>query len=123
MEIGKELGLMLYYCEGAKTIKTGKVSVTSTDAKMLKYFANWLRNCFVIADSKLRIQLWLRKGEDEQTLKQFWSKLLDVPLEQFIKTYWTPKKGKKAPRGVCRLYYCSIPMLKTILTEAEQLIG
>jgi len=117
----KELGLVLYYCEGGKD-KCGKIEVTSTDPLLLQTFANWLRTNYPVKEEKLKAMLWLREDENELEHKMFWSNSLNIPLEQFRKSYRTPNRGKKAPHGVCRLYYCDKRLLKEILSEAEKLL-
>ena len=118
MKLSKELGCMLYWGEGDKK-QTHLVAVTNTDPKILVYFANWLRKYFDIDEGRLRCRLYIWEDLDELKAKEFWSKILKIPLNQFTKSYISKSKPKirknRHVNGVCRVGYCSTNILKDIM--------
>ncbi len=123
MELSKELGLMLYWGEGDKA-QTHMVALTNTDPKLLAYFAKWLREYFKIDEERLRCRLYLWENLEEQKIKEYWSKTLNIPTTQFTKSYISKSKPNirknRHNKGVCRVSYCSTVMLKEIKNSIEQ---
>lgn len=102
-------GLGLYWGEGDK--KSGNsVAVTNTDPNMLRVIASFFRKYFSVDESKLRVRLFVYKDIDVSSAKKFWSELLQVPQNQFIKIQVLESKAKltktKSKYGICSLY-CS----------------
>lgn len=122
MNLSKELGCMLYWGEGDKTLNH-IVAVTNTNPKILIYFVNWLRTYFEINESKLRCRLYIWGDLDEGKAKEFWSKTLNIPLNQFTKSYISQSKPhvRKARHvnGVCRVCYCSTKIFRDIKENIE----
>ncbi len=101
-------GLMLYWAEGAKN--TGAVvDLANSDPKMIAVFATFLRKIYQIQEQKLRVLLYCYQNQNESELKTFWSQLLKIPQEQFLKSYvrqdFDPTKINKMPYGVAHLRY------------------
>ena len=78
-------GLALYAGEGAKT--DGSVKFANSDPRMILFFVTWLRTCFDITESRLRMRLYLHEGLDLHAATIFWSVLTDIPVTQFTKPY------------------------------------
>ena len=78
-------GLALYAGEGAKT--DGSVKFANSDPRMILFFVNWLRSCFDVTESRLRMRIYLHDGYDIDAATSYWSKLTDIPVTQFIKPY------------------------------------
>lgn len=118
----KELGLMLYWAEGDKT-GTYFIALTNTDPKILKFFTKWFRKYFDIDENKLRGRLYIWEDLDEKSAKEFWSKTLNIPLNQFTKSYISksnPKIRKKRHKfGVCRVSYGSTKIFTDIMREIQ----
>lgn len=101
-------GLMLYWAEGAKN--TGAVvDLANSDPKMLAVFIKVLREIYRVKEQKFRILLYCYKNQNEEKLKKFWSQLLKIPQDQFLKSYiredFDPTKTNKMPFGVTHLRY------------------
>lgn len=118
--VSKEIGLMLYWCEGDKTTKgTWKVALTTADPKMLQCFVGWLIKYYNVSKEKIKLRLHLWKGSDEKKAKEYWSK--KVGLNNFMKTHFKPKgKKKKFPYGLCRASINSKETLTKILDEINK---
>ena len=121
-KINKKSGLMLYWAEGDKTGEYF-VALTNTDYKILIYFVSWLRKYFKIDEKRLRCRLYIWKILDENKAKKFWSKTLNIPLNQFTKSYISKSKPKirkvRHNFGVCRASYGSKRIFKEIKDGIE----
>jgi hypothetical protein len=78
-------GAALYAAEGSKT--PGMVNFPSTDSRMVAFFCAWLRTCFEIDESRLRVRLYLHEGLDLEAATSFWSDLTGIPIGQFSAPY------------------------------------
>lgn len=72
---------MLYLGEGSKT-KSG-TTMGSSDPLILKFFINSLLKNHDVNIKKIKCALHLRADQDPELLKQYWSKQLGIPLENF----------------------------------------
>ncbi|TSC86016.1 MAG: Uncharacterized protein G01um10147_1020 [Microgenomates group bacterium Gr01-1014_7] len=79
-------GLMLYWGEGDKVIKNGKVRIANSDPEVLRIFYAFLKDVLLLPVEKIYMKLIIYPDLDEQSIKKFWSKLLNIPLSQFKKT-------------------------------------
>ncbi len=117
MHLNKELGLMLYWGEGDKT-GNYLVALTNTDVKILKYFIAWLRKYFEIDEKKIKCRLYIWNSLNEKKAKEFWSKELDISINQFTKSYISKSKPNvrkiRHEYGVCRVSYGSTKIFKKI---------
>lgn len=80
------VGLFLYWGEGSKTQPT-MLSISNTDPSVIKFFITWSAKSLEIPKEKIKIQLHLYEDMDIKKEMQFWSKTLNVPLNQFTKPY------------------------------------
>jgi len=55
-------GVALYAGEGSK--RDGEVRFVNSDPRMVGFFCSWLRRCFAIDESRLRVRLYLHEGLD-----------------------------------------------------------
>jgi len=78
-------GLFLFWGEGGKTLN-GNTALSNTDPSVLKFFIRWLKVLEVPKD-KLRVRLHVYADMNNETTKQYWSKILGIPLKSFIKSY------------------------------------
>ncbi|HWM21534.1 MAG TPA: hypothetical protein VNO51_17705 [Ilumatobacteraceae bacterium] len=79
------VGVALYLGEGFK--RDGQVGMANTDPSVLRLFLTWLRRCFSIDESRLRVRLYLHEGLDLDAAELFWSDLLEIPRSQFRAPY------------------------------------
>ncbi|AKM83518.1 hypothetical protein A2422_01450 [Candidatus Woesebacteria bacterium RIFOXYC1_FULL_31_51] len=102
-------GLGLYWGEGDK--KSGNmVAVTNSDPNILSVIAKFYRKYLSLDESKLGIKLFIYKDINIDFAIDFWSKLLKIPRNQFIKVQILESRAKltktKLKYGICTLY-CS----------------
>lgn len=77
-------GLFLYWGEGLKR-GDAQVAVSNTDPTMINFFVKWIVNNFGITRAKLRVRLHLYDDMDLGEEMDYWSNVLNLPIEQFAK--------------------------------------
>lgn len=103
-----ELALaMLYLGEGSKTKQTG---MGNSDPLLLKFFIAALKNLYGYDVSSLRCELHIRADQNPDTVREYWSKELSIPIENFTGIY-VDKRTLGRPtfpyyKGVC-VVHCS----------------
>lgn len=106
-DLEKAVLSMLYWAEGAKTF--GVLQFSNTDPNLVKLFLTLLRKNYQIDESRLRVQLHLHYYHPRIKTKEFWSTLLDIPINQFNKIANKPrsvgKRFRKNSWGICGLRY------------------
>ncbi len=87
---------MLYLGEGAKADKGLRLG--NSNPMIIKFYINALERLYGLNRNSFRIALHLRADQDENTLKMFWSEILNVSIDCF--TYCI-----KDPRTIDRPTY------------------
>jgi len=117
-----ELALaFLYLGEGAK--KSPQTALGSSDPNILKFFLSAIKKIYGLDIKKLRYELYLRADQKPDEIKNFWSKTLKVPPENFrwinvdkrtkgIKTY----SGYK---GVCSVQCGHVAIQRKLINLAD----
>ncbi|MCU1378458.1 MAG: hypothetical protein JWN29_1441, partial [Acidimicrobiales bacterium] len=117
-------GTALYAGEGFK--RDGLVGFANNDPRMVALFLRWLRSCFAIDESRLRVSLYLHQGLDLVVAQEFWSRVTDIPIEQFRKPYRAvPRVGirhTKHETGCARVWYSCSRTQRAILGVVAALL-
>ena len=77
-------GLMLYWAEGTKN---STAAVTNSDPRIISYMAKWFTRYFNVKPEQFSISLHLHPGQNENKIKNYWSKLTGIPLINFRKSF------------------------------------
>ena len=122
-KLGELIFAMFYLAEGTK--RTGKIEIANTNPEIL--VSLWKLFCYLYSPdkSKFRCYLHLRMDQSEEKIKKYWSKILDIPKSQFIKTQFdkrTVKPTYKNYKGVCTVYCCNTNLKKRIITIGEEIL-
>lgn len=80
----KIAGTMLYWAEGSKT---QGVCVTNSDPRLIQFMMKWFRKVCKVPEGKFRAHIHFHSGQDQNEIKQYWSKLTGIPLKQFYKSH------------------------------------
>ena len=88
------IGLIIWWTEGTKAYKRKEykntwvynIDVTNTNPEIIKLFLNFLRNDIGLDESRLRLQLQIHEGDNQEEIEKFWSKLTKIPINQLTKT-------------------------------------
>ena len=120
-------GFYLYWGEGTKTAEYS-VSFTNTDPAMVRCFIQWL-SLLGVPINKLKLKLHVYSDQNEKKLKEYWSYLTGVPVENFNKTYMkTSELGRKTYKGMygygtCVIFYHNRDMYEYVLAGVKYLQG
>jgi len=112
-----------YLAEGGKT--ENSFTLANSNPEILLGVVTLLRKVFVIDESKFRCCLHLRKDQDENILKEFWSKTLNIPESKFTKTQFDKRTVKKTYdhyKGVCLINYFDMALQRRVLYLGEKLL-
>lgn len=124
----KEIGTALYFCEGTKerlsttNAKVRRIEFCNSNSKIIRYFMKYLRS-FGIEEKKLRARLHLHKGDSELDVMEYWSALVEIPHNQFIKTSWKKKascRKRKVPYGLLSIRYGDAELFKRIMKDIDE---
>jgi len=91
-DIKKLLCSFLYWGEGSKN--TNALIFTNSDPIMIKAYLNLLRSSFILNENKFRGLVHIHEYHNENEIKNYWSKITRIPLNQFSKSYLKPHTGK-----------------------------
>lgn len=79
-------GLFLYWGEGTKT-HSADLNVSNTDPAIIKFCIVWFNEVFDIPKTKLKIYLHLYEDMEIEKETKYWSDVLEIPTNQFVKPY------------------------------------
>lgn len=114
-------GIMLYWAEGAKSAKY--VDITNSDPLLIKFMVSWLRIICEVPKDKFRASLNLHSGQNEEEIKEYWSKITNIPINQFRKSYFKKEgsgyRKNKLYKGTIKIRVCDNNLLHKILGWIE----
>lgn len=107
------IGIALYWAEGSKqstkTVSQG-IKFTNSDPYMIKLFDLWLTRIMKVYPNNINYEIYLHEsmlGEKSRVI-EFWSKILEKPLNKFDRIYLkrniiTKSYPKSDYKGVVRI--------------------
>ena len=108
-------GLMLYWAEGAKK---EHVALSNSDPQIAHLMMKWFREVCHVPEGKFKAYLNIHSGQDDQVIKAFWSKIIDLPLSRFGKSYvkqeGTGHRKNTLYQGTIRINICNRDLLHRI---------
>ena len=132
-------GIALYWAEGSKAVTTTGFIFVNSDPVMIRFMYDWLIRILKIPKKDITAQVSINKIHRYRINKvlNFWSHLLDLPLESFSKTFFATSIQKKiyanheTHYGVLRLSvrrgtllkYKVIEMIGVLKAEVAQSVG
>lgn len=84
------VGLGLYWAEGFKSSKEARLGFCNSDPRMVIFMIRWFKKALKIKaeDFILRTEFNESHKDREEDIKNFWSMLTNIPLNQFEKSYY-----------------------------------
>jgi len=89
---------LIFCCEGCKDTRGG-ITFINSDPSLVKTFLALLRNSFDIDEKRFRALIHLHDYHSAKKQLLFWSKVTEIPLDQFSKPYRKPHTGKRIRDG------------------------
>ncbi|MCX6810678.1 MAG: hypothetical protein NTY30_03025 [Candidatus Berkelbacteria bacterium] len=109
-------GIMLYWGEGTKM--GNSVVFSNSDPQMIVLFLAFLRTVCGIDENRLHLLLHVYDDQNEMQLKSFWSRITNIPINQFSKTFVhhgkTGSYKKVSKFGTISLRYSDKELLRVI---------
>lgn len=123
-ELLKISAIMLYWAEGYRVGKN-TIDFANSDPRMALIFRRFLSRICRIDEKRVRGHLYCYEGQDIEGLTRYWSRLLSIPTQQFIKPYIKKAviPGPRGPRmlhGLVHIVYCDTKLLRQILKWIEE---
>lgn len=117
-------GLFLYWGEGGKL--RGRITISNTDPKLVKFALFWMTEILDIPLDKIRARLHLYKDMNSEEATDFWSECLSLPRVQFGKPYIkkSNREGltyKSFGHGTCNLHYGSVALSDKIAMSIKSI--
>jgi len=83
-------GVALYWAEGFKSVKEGRLGFCNSDPRMIKFIIEWFEKSLKInrEDFVLRTEFNESHKDRTEEIKVFWSKLTRISLNQFEKPFY-----------------------------------
>ena len=107
------VGIIIWWTEGTKAYRDKRwkswiypVDVTNTNPEIIQSFLDFLRKDIGITEMRLKLQLQIHDGDNQEAIEDYWSKATKIPRERFTKTIIRPtghKIGKSM--GTCKIRY------------------
>ncbi|HCC83232.1 TPA: hypothetical protein DEP96_00085 [Candidatus Uhrbacteria bacterium] len=114
---------LLYWCEGGKQSLSSGINFSNSDPELMKTFLSALRKGFTLDESKFRVLMHLHEYHDETKQQTFWSRVTNIPVAQFQKTYKKPHTGKRKHlnyEGCASLRYYNAGIVKNLIIIYSQ---
>lgn len=112
MDIFEAVSLTLWWSEGTKARLDKRwkntynysVEITNTDPRIICTFLDYLRHRLGVQNHRIKLQLQIHLGDDQEALEAFWEESTGIPRDQFNKTIVRPV-GKKVgkSKGTCKI--------------------
>ncbi|HMQ01628.1 MAG TPA: hypothetical protein PKD79_00965 [Candidatus Doudnabacteria bacterium] len=108
-------GISIYWGEGDK-INKYFVRVSNTDSTMLKVFVKFLLEICGVQKDKIKSYILIYPDLKEKPVLDYWSKALEIPLENFNKCVRIQGRHKvnRLNYGVCTVYVSSTYLKRKI---------
>ncbi|MEK7617079.1 MAG: hypothetical protein AAB414_03415 [Patescibacteria group bacterium] len=84
------VGLSLYWAEGFKSLKEKRLGFCNTDPKMIKFMIKWFKKAIRIKSEDFILRTEFNESHRDRTgeIKNFWSRITNIPLNQFEKPFY-----------------------------------
>ncbi len=121
-ETAKVFMALIYWCEGYRYINCNCIGFANSDVNLIKTFLKLFRLGFNPKEEKFRVHLQLHITHDKKEMASFWSDLLKIPENQFLKPTITKpmeKRKRRNYKGTCTIRYCDSILYNEIIGTYE----
>ena len=83
-------GLALYWAEGFKSIREGRLGFCNSDPRMIKFIIKWFEKALKVKREDFILRTEFNETHKHRTdeIKSFWAKLTGISLNQFEKPFY-----------------------------------
>src|SRR3990167_1980577 len=99
------VGIIIWWTEGTKAYRDKRckswiypVDVTNTNPEIIQSFLDFLRKDIGITEMRLKLQLQIHYGDNQEEIEDYWSKATKIPRERFTKTIIRQTDPSKATK-------------------------
>lgn len=85
-------GIALYLGDGLKSDR--EVGFSNSNPRIIRFMMRWFREFCQIPREKFRGAIWIHENLDELKARKYWSKITQIPLGRFQKSYIAKNKTK-----------------------------
>lgn len=113
----------LYWGEGSK--KSRQLAINNSDPEMIKFIIAAFRKIWKIKKDRFALHVGINeihKNRNEE-IKEYWSKVIKIPKEQFRKTIFIKAKNKKIYKNFSSHYGTLTIRIKKPMTIYYQIMG
>ncbi|TSC84377.1 MAG: Uncharacterized protein G01um101413_672 [Parcubacteria group bacterium Gr01-1014_13] len=89
-------GLMIYWGEGDNKLENGQIRVANSNPLLIKNFHLFLKRYLSYLEPKIKMYLVLYPDLSDYECKNYWSKIVGLPLDRFFKSQYI--KGRSTKR-------------------------
>ena len=104
-------GIALYWAEGFKNKHEKRLGFCNSDPKMILFYLKWLKEALGVEVKNItaRVSLNASYKDKESEIKNYWSKLTNIPSEQFTTSFyqnteWNKQYSDQKYYGVLRIH-------------------
>ena len=112
----------LYLGEGTKTKL--ELSLGNSNPLILRFFVAAVHQLYGVTPSQATCYLHLRADQDSDSEKQYWSEVLNIPIEQFRKSLIDIRTAGRATystyHGVCVVLYGKVALQRKLMYIANK---
>lgn len=131
MDIFEATSLTLWWTEGTKARVSKRwqslnysVEITNTDPTIISLFLKYLRDNLNVQNDRVKVQLQIHQGDNQDEFENYWQQVTKVPRNQFNKTIVRPignKVGKT--KGTCKIRVHDKRLYLILVERLEKLRG
>lgn len=125
-EVRQLMCALLYWCEGAKLYNNkGNLSFANSDPDLVAAFLSLFRSSFELDESKFHPCIHIHGYHNEETQLKFWSKVTNIPIGQFIRSFRKQESGKSIRngyQGCIQVRYYDKLVLRKLLAIAREFL-
>jgi len=97
-------GAILYWAEGCKT---SGLYISNSDERVILFMLKWFKKFLHINSNQIKLHLHIHNRDNDLAIKKYWSKLTNIPLENFGKSFIKPPgtghRKNILPYGIIRI--------------------
>lgn len=117
------VGIVLWWAEGTKSRRDTRwknavsypIEITNTSPAIIKIFTDFLTIDLSVPREKLRVQIQIHQGDNQNALEEYWMNIVGVQRSQLNKTIIRPvgnKVGKS--NGTCKVRFADKAIYKLL---------